>query len=111
MQGQSKPNKTDHQGDQINYPDDCGTPTTYLLTVKIFITSMNSTPNAKFMTMDIKNFYLNAPLKGYKYFHLKLEDIPVDVRQEYKLMRRSHQKIGCMSKYAKECMAYCKQGY
>ena len=37
-------------------PDDCGTPTADLLTVKLFLNSMISTPNADFINMDNKNF-------------------------------------------------------
>jgi hypothetical protein len=44
----------------VNYPDDCGTPTADLLTVKFMFNSIISTPNAKFMTIDIKDFYLNV---------------------------------------------------
>ena len=42
-----------------------------LTTVKILINSTISTKNAKFMTMDIKNFYLSTPMDVYKYgrFH------------------------------------------
>jgi hypothetical protein len=45
-------------GNLINYPDDCGTPTANLLTVKIMFNSVISMPNAKFMTINIKDFYL-----------------------------------------------------
>jgi len=38
-----------------------------------------STPNAKFMTMDIKDFYLNTPMAWYEYMQLHLSDIPEDV--------------------------------
>ena len=65
--------------DRINYLDDYGTPTTDLLTVKVLINSVISIPQAKFMTMDIKNFYLNTPLKRYKYLCLKMDDISKDV--------------------------------
>ena len=41
------------------------------------------------MTMDIKNFYLNTPLKWYEYFCLKVEDIPEDVQQEYQLHKKA----------------------
>ena len=47
-------------------------PTVDLLMVKVLLNSMVSMPEAKFMTIDIKNFYLNIPLKRYKYLHLKL---------------------------------------
>jgi hypothetical protein len=46
----------------INYPDDCGTPTADLLTVKLMFNSVISMPNAKFMTIDIKDFYLMIPM-------------------------------------------------
>ena len=54
-------------GDRVHYPGDAGTPTADLLTVKLLFNSIISTPNAKFMTMDIKDFYLNTPMAQYKY--------------------------------------------
>jgi hypothetical protein len=50
-------------GDRINYPGDCGTPTADLLTVKILLNSIVSTQHAKFMTIDIKDFYLMTPME------------------------------------------------
>ena len=72
-------------GDKINYPDDVGTPTADLLTVKHLLNSTISTPGAKFMTLDIKEFYLNTPLSRYEYLRLKLDDIPADVQSHYQL--------------------------
>jgi hypothetical protein len=43
-------------GNLINNPDDCGTPTADLITVKILLNSIVSTLNAKFMTIDLKDF-------------------------------------------------------
>ena len=60
-------------GDKINYPGDCGTPTADLLTVKILFNSIVSTPGAKFMTLDIKDFYLMTPMDRYEYFRMKLD--------------------------------------
>ncbi len=48
-------------GNLIKYPGDCGTPTADLLTVKLLLNSVTSTPNAKFMTLDLKDFYLMTP--------------------------------------------------
>ncbi len=53
-------------GDRVHYPGDAGTPTADLLTVKLLLNSIISTPNAKFMTMDIKDFYLNTPMARYE---------------------------------------------
>jgi hypothetical protein len=43
-------------GDQIEYPGDKSTQTAGLTTVKILINSVISTPNAKFLVIDITNF-------------------------------------------------------
>ena len=43
-------------GNRINFPGEVGTPTADLLLVKILFNSVVSTPGAKFMTMDIKDF-------------------------------------------------------
>jgi hypothetical protein len=55
-------------GNLINYPGNCGTPTADLLTVKLLLNSIISTPNTKFMSIDIKDFYLNTPMACYEYF-------------------------------------------
>ena len=55
-------------GNLINFPGDCGTPTADLLTVKLLFNSIISTPNAKFMSIDIKDFYLCIQMKRYEYF-------------------------------------------
>jgi len=72
-------------GDRINYPDGCGTPTADLLTVKLLFNSVISTEGVKFMSLDIKNFYLNTPLKRYEYLKLKLTNFPEDVIKQYNL--------------------------
>ena len=63
-------------GDRINYPDDCGTPTAGMLTLKLLLNSVISTKGEKFMTVNIKYFYLNTPMKWYKYMRLKLAELP-----------------------------------
>ena len=65
-EGNVEPNQTQLtvRGDEINYPDDCGTPLADLLMVKLLLNSVVSTLDVKFMTIDLKNFYLNMPLKG-----------------------------------------------
>jgi hypothetical protein len=55
-------------GNLINYPDNCENPTEDLLIVKLLLNSTISTPNAKFMTLDLKDFYLMTTVKCYKYF-------------------------------------------
>jgi hypothetical protein len=59
-------------GNLINYPDDCGTPTANLLTVKLMFNSVISTSNGKFMTINIKDFYIMTTMDHYEYFRMKL---------------------------------------
>ena len=66
-------------GDRINYPDDVSTPTSDIITTKVIINSTISTPGAKFMTIDVKNFYLNNPMKRFEYIRIKLTDIPKEI--------------------------------
>ena len=82
-----KPNRTRlvAGGNRVHYPGDAGTPTADLLTVKLLLNSIISTPNAKFMTMDIKDFYLNTPMARYEYMRLRLMDMPEEVIAHYKL--------------------------
>ena len=50
----------------VNYPNNCGTPTADLLTIKLMFNSIISNPNAKFMTIIIKDFYLMTPMECYE---------------------------------------------
>ncbi len=54
-------------GDRVHYPGDAGTPTANLSTMKLLINSIILTTGAKFMTMNINDFYLNTPMVRYEY--------------------------------------------
>jgi hypothetical protein len=73
-------------GDRVHYPFDAGTPTADLLTIKLLINSVISTPGARFFTMDIKNFYLCTPMTRHEYMQLKLSDMPENVIAHYHLL-------------------------
>ena len=70
-------------GNRINFPGDCGTPTADMITVKIHLNNVISTRNAKFMTIDIKDFYLNTPMA-------RLTDFPNNIIDHYKLHDIAH---------------------
>jgi hypothetical protein len=76
-------------GDKVHYPGDVGTLTADLTLVKMHVNSVISTRGAKYMTLDVKNFYLNTPMACYKYVKIKLEDIPEEIILEYQL----HDKV------------------
>ena len=56
-----------------------------MLVAKLLFNSIISTPKARFMTMDISNFYLMTPLKRKEYIRMKMSDIPEEIIIEYKL--------------------------
>jgi hypothetical protein len=72
-------------GDRVHYPGDTSTTTANLLSIKIPISSIISTAGAKFMTMDIKDFYLNTPMARYEYMQLRIADMPDKVIEHYNL--------------------------
>ncbi|KAL7475771.1 hypothetical protein ACHAW6_001674 [Cyclotella cf. meneghiniana] len=57
-----------------------------MLVAKILFNSIVSTPGARFMTMDISNFYLNTPLDCPEFIRMRISDIPDEIIQEYKLL-------------------------
>jgi hypothetical protein len=73
-------------GGRVHYPFNAGTPTADLLTIKLLINSMISTPWATFFMMDIKNFYLCMPMTRYEYMQLKFFNMGEDVITHYQLL-------------------------
>ena len=76
-------------GDCINYPSDCGTTTANMLTVKLLLNIAISTKGSKFMSIDIKNFYLSTPMSRNEYMRLKIAELPQDFIDEYKLQDKA----------------------
>eukprot|EP00804_Cyclotella_cryptica_P019044 CCRYP_014460-RA/>CCRYP_014460-RA protein AED:0.28 eAED:0.28 QI:0/0/0/1/1/1/3/0/673 len=72
-------------GDRIKNPGEGTTPTANMLAAKILFNSVISTATARFMTMDISNFYLKTPLQCPEYIRMKITDIPEEIINEYKL--------------------------
>jgi hypothetical protein len=70
-------------GDQIEYPGDKSTRTAGLTTAKMLFNSTISTPRAKFLVIDIKNFYLNTPLECYQYMVIMMASLPQEVIDMY----------------------------
>jgi hypothetical protein len=75
-------------GNRLDYPGATSTPTAKLTTAKCVLNSTISTPNGRFMVVDIKEFYLNTPLERYEYMRLPLSMIPDEIIQQYQLQQR-----------------------
>jgi hypothetical protein len=72
-------------GDQIEYPGDKSTRTAGLTTAKILINSVISTQDAKFLVIDINNFYLNTSLGRFEYMAINLASLPQEKIEKYDL--------------------------
>ncbi len=58
--------------------------------VKMHLNSVISTRGAKYMTVDIKNFYLNTPMVRHEYMRMKMLDIPDKIIAQYKLSEKAN---------------------
>jgi hypothetical protein len=70
-------------GDSINYLDNIGMPTVDMTLIKCLANSIISTPGARCIMLDIKDYYLNTPMKHKEYMRLKITDIPDKIIKEY----------------------------
>ncbi|KAL7476238.1 hypothetical protein ACHAW6_002113 [Cyclotella cf. meneghiniana] len=55
---------------------------------KLLFNSVISTPGARFITMDIKDFYLNIPMERPKFMHLKYDILPLEIITKYGLAQK-----------------------
>ena len=76
-------------GDRINYPGEVATPIADMLVENMLMNSVISTIGARFMTIDISNFYLMTPLPRPEYIRIKLTDIPDKITKDYKLEEKA----------------------
>ena len=69
----------------INYPGKKITPTTEIKTIKIQLSIVVSTPEAKYLCTDVHNFYLNTIMEDPEYMRIKVELVPVEIIYQYEL--------------------------
>jgi hypothetical protein len=72
-------------GDRIDYPGGASTKTADITTVKIVLNSVISTPKARYMTCDLKDFYLGTPMKKFEYMKIHIKYIPKIIMDLYNL--------------------------
>jgi hypothetical protein len=81
------PNRTQltFDGNLIHVLGNVSTPTVDMVTVKLHLNSVISTQGACYCTIDLKDFYLNAPMVRPKYMRMKLKDVPPEFVKLYDL--------------------------
>jgi len=76
-------------GDKIDYDGDVHANTAHLTTIKLLLNAVVS-EHAKFMTMDIKDFYLGTPLLRKEYMSLSRRHVPQSIIDKYNLEPMFH---------------------
>jgi hypothetical protein len=77
-------------GNLINYPGELTTQTADITRSKLHWNSVLSTQKAKYMCLDLKKFYLSAPLDRYEYMRSPLELFPPWIVAQYDLLTKVH---------------------
>jgi hypothetical protein len=72
-------------GGHIYYAADVSTKATDLTTAKILLNSVISTLDAKFLGIDINDFYLGSTMTQYEYMCIPLQMIPPVIMEQYNL--------------------------
>ena len=75
-------------GNKLDYPGELSSPALSLLNVKIHINSTISCArnNARYMCIDINNFYLRTPMKYFQYMGINSKIISREVLNEYDII-------------------------
>ena len=79
-------------GDKLYYHPDAGSPASNLTETKILINSVISDAHkgARFLSMDIKYFYLETPMLRPEYMKVPLKYFSQDIQDKYKLQDLVH---------------------
>jgi hypothetical protein len=72
------------------YPGEVSKKTAGWTTIKLLLNSVVSKPTARFMTADVKTFYLNTPLERPEYMRIPIKLIPQEIIDDYKLQPLVH---------------------
>jgi hypothetical protein len=77
-------------GDRIDYPGNKTTKTADLTTAKLLLNSVISTPNGRFMTIDLGDFYLNTDLPEPEFVRIPVSILSDRIITLYNLGNRIH---------------------
>ena len=79
-------------GDRLSYTNETGSPAASLLETKVLLNSTISDANrgARFMSLDLKDFFLATPMPIEEYMKVPLKYFPKDIVEKYKLINIVH---------------------
>ena len=84
-------------GNVLQCDGNTSAPTADLATLKLLINSVVSTSKAKFMKLDIKNYYLRTTLAEKQCIFIQADTAPEKIIQAYKLQSKTHNNKKCMT--------------
>ena len=89
-------------GDRLQYPDDTASPAATLLETKLLLNSTISqnAKGARFMTLDIKDFFLQTIMERSEYMKIHAKYFLKDIRDKYNITNKIHSDgyVYCMIK-------------
>ena len=91
-------------GDKLDFLGIATTNCASFTTTKCLQNSVASAPDARFLTLDIKNFYYNTPMSRYEDMKITLYIVPNKIIRKYNL-RALASNGWFIWKYPKECQA------
>ena len=62
-------------GNLIDYPGNLSMKVADMTTFKILVNSTLSTPGARWLSLDVKNYYLGTPMEDYEYMFIPITSI------------------------------------
>ena len=79
-------------GDRLQYPDDTASPAATLLETKLLLNSTisQSAQGARFMTLDIKDFFLQTVMDRPEYMKIHSRYFLNDIREKYNIRTKIH---------------------
>ena len=72
-------------GDRLDYDRFIYTVLASLTTVKLYLNSIISTPDTRYMSLEIKDYYYGMPMDNFEYAQLPLSLIPPEIIEQYDL--------------------------
>ena len=79
-------------GDRLPYSDDTASPAATLLETKLLLNSTisQSAQGARFMTLDIKDFFLQTVMNRPEFMKIHSKYFLADIREKYKITSKIH---------------------
>ena len=92
-------------GDKMSYNEDVGSPVASLLETKLLINKKG----ARFLTCDIKDFFLATPMSRPEFMKIHISNFPADIIRRYNLTNLVDRNWYVFIKSMRACMVSNKQ--